>query len=243
MGVVEFFNTKYHNYRQMLLKPKDAARKQMRNLELGSGIRTLTVFLFLAGLVGVILFGIGNILQSLVFLAFGGTMSGLVGAVVTAFIAFIIYLLAFIPAYLLWLISMLIGVAIIWGIAKLFSGKSAYGKQFGALAEPIAAIAFITSTLGGLFYILTSIITPISGMASSILNAILGIPLLLLELYGVWIEIIYTAEANEFTLWKAAVSVLLPIFLAILVVVVIVVILIALFSITAFTSLAGALPV
>jgi len=243
MGAVEFFNTKYHNYRQMLLKPKDAARKQMRNLELGSGIRTLTIFLFLAGLVGAILFGIGNILQSLVFLAFRGTMSGLIGAVVTAFIAFIIYLLAFIPAYLLWLISMLIGTAVIWGIAKLFNGKSTYGKQFSSMAEPIAAIALITSALGGIFYIFTSIITPISGMAASILTAILGIPLLLLGLYGIWIGVVYTAEANEFTMWKAAVSVLLPIFLAILVMVVIAVILIALFSITAFTSLAGALPV
>lgn len=243
MGIVEFFNTKYLNYRQMLLNPKDAARKQVRALELGGSIRTLTIFLFIAGLIGAILFGIAYVIQSLVSLAFGGLMSGVVNAVITSFLVFIAYVLAFIPAYLMFIVSMLIGAAFVWGIAKLLSGKSSYGKQFAALAEPIAAIAVVMFSLGGIFYIFTSTVAPISAGASSILSALLGIPLLLLGLYTVWIEIVYSAEANDFPLWKAAISVLLPFLLAILAAVVVAVVIVALFSMAAFTSLAGALPV
>ena len=227
----------------MLVKPKEAARKQARFFEMGEGIKSLAIMVFLAGLLGTILMGIGLVFQSFVSLAVGGMISDVMGAAITAILSFAGYILLFVPAYLVWLISLFVGIAFIWGIAKLLGGKSTYGSQFGALTEPIAAIILITSLLGGIFFIVVSMIAPLSAMAATIFSALFGLVLFGLWLYGIWIEIIYTAEANEFVLWKAAVSVLLPMFLAVLAVAVLVAILIALFSMAALTSIAGAFPV
>lgn len=242
MGMVEYFNTKYHDFRSLLLKPKEAARRLTRTAELNTGMRTLTLFVFISGLLGTLLFVIGNLLRSLVALGFGGTTTGFIDAVIGSILAVIGYFIVFIPVYVVWIISMFIGVGIIWGIAKLLGGRANYGKQFGALVEPITAVLLLISILSGIFHIITSLIQPISGAAAGMLSIILSIPIALLGLYAIALEIIFTAEAHEFEMWRGAVAILLPFFLAAIVLIVLGVIIMALFAAAAAALLGGMIP-
>lgn len=217
MGAVDYLTTKFNEFRETLIKPKVAAHKLTHNASLPIGAKSLALFTFIAGFIASVLFGVGKILGSLVALAFNGTASGVIDAALFSLLVFVGYILAFVPLYVIVLLTFFVATLFVWILAKLLGGKAEFGKQFGSLIPPfntiLLAIVCVTFALG----IITAIVTPISLDFANILAILFGLPAFLLSLYLVALWIMFTAEANDFEMWKAAVAVLVPFLFGLLV--------------------------
>ncbi len=231
MDVVELINSSYYSYRQLFLAPKEAARKQLRHADLGSGAKAAAIFLALSWLAAIVFFGIGDILKSLISMALGGASSQLVSSLAFIILAPPLSVLAFIPVYFSWLLSLIVFAALVWGIARLFGGRAPYGKQFAAIAMATSAVLFASAVLAGALFVIADMVAPFSASAASLLLLLFSIPVVLLAIYGIWVSIVYTSEANEFELWKGVAAVLVPCLIAALAIAVLVAIAFALFSV------------
>ncbi len=242
MGVVQYFNEKFNDFRMLLFRPRMGARRVVRKANLGSGVKLVTLFGFIAGLIGVMLMAIGKLLGSLVNLFVSGTTADLITAAIESILGVIIYVIVFLPAIIALIIILIVWYGLIWGTAKLLGGQADYGTHFGVMAYPLTLCFILSSLIIGLLTLLASVLMPLVSILAVVLLWIEAIVLLLLWLYILWLQIAVTSEVHQFDLMRAGASVVLPSLVLSLGAVIVLVVFSAILATLVGTMAFGALP-
>lgn len=224
MVVVSYFNTRYHEFVETLRTPREAARKLCHGANLADGIRSLLIFSFISGFICAMFYGIGGVLGSLVEFALGASTNTVVNAAIFSLLVMAGFIVAFIPLYISLIVSAAVFTGFIWVLSKLFGSKAHFGELFGALVPPFNTVLLTSAGITALLGVVVQVVAPLSADIGGMLGLLSLLPALLLCLYLVVLWVIFTAAASGIQDWKAAVSVLIPLSLALLVITVIVVI-------------------
>jgi len=210
MSVVSYFNERFTDFRMLLFKPQMGARRLVRKAGLGTGVRLLALFAFLAGLLSVMLLAVGTLIGSLIKLVVGGGIDSVVEAAIGSILSIIAYIILFLPLIIGLILVLVVWFGMVWGTAKLLGGKSDYGMHFGMLVYPIVLFMLLSAFILGVMNLVAAVFMPVIPILALIVVWGEALILLLLVLHCLWLKITVTAEAHQFDMLRAGAAVVVP---------------------------------